>query len=133
MSDILSAMVTFVLASSEVTTLVGTRLYPERLPAGSTAEPTTMPCITYQLIDEPLITTHDLKVICRARVQMDVWGGTYKSAHATAEALSTLLHGYRGAWGDFVIGNVMRKAKRDQSEPDVELHRVVQDFIVSYR
>jgi len=72
MSDILASMATYLLTSSELTDLIGTRLRPMRLPAGSTSNPTVMPYVTYQLVDEPVHSTHDKKTTFKARVQVDV-------------------------------------------------------------
>lgn len=132
MSDILPALRTFLGATSAITALVSTRIYPEKLPAGTSTNPTPMPAVVYQLIDEPVITTHGNEQLFRARVQVDSWGGSYKSAHTLAAALHTALHGYRGLMGTVAVGGVFRQAKRDDPDPETGLHRVIQDFFIHY-
>ena len=132
MSDILSSLVAFLLLDGELTALIGTRLYPEKLPAGTTENPTQMPAVTFQLVDEPVIGTHDNKQAYKARIQLDAWGGSYKSAHAVADALHTALQGYRGAMGTNNVGGIFRKRRQDDPNPDIGLNRVSQDYLVNY-
>jgi len=132
MSDILSSLTSFLLLDANVTALVSTRIYPEKLPAGSTDNPTTMPALTYQLIDEPVGTTHDNNQTFKARIQLDAWGGSYKSAHSVADALHTSMQGYRGAMGSVHVGGVFRQRKTDDSNADVALFRVSQDYMINY-
>lgn len=131
MTDILASMVSFLQLDAALTALVGARIYAKNIPPATTDNPTIMPCITYQLIDEPVQTTHDSKSIYKARVQLDAHG-SYKSSHAVADALHLCLHGFRGDWDSFSIGNILRKRKQDLSDPDVELKRLSQDFVISY-
>lgn len=132
MSDILASMVTFLQTDAALTALVATRIYPEKLPPATTSTPNTFPALTYQLIDEPAAITHDRRTVYKARVQADAWGTSYKSAHAVADALHDLLHGFRGSWSPFTVGNVLRKRKNDLPEPDLGLERVSMDFVISY-
>lgn len=133
--SLLPALTAHLLNHASVSALVAARIYPERLPASTSATPNVMPLVTYQLLDEPATTTHDSQVIFRARVQVDAWGGSYKSAHAVADALFAALHGYRGAMGNqsVHVGGCFRTGKRDASDPNVELFRVVQEFSIHYR
>jgi len=127
-----SGLVTHLLRDAAISALISTRIYPEKLPAGSTSNPTVMPCLTYQLIDEPLQMTTDYKQLFRARIQIDSWGGSYKSAHALADAVHDALQGYHGAMGDHNVGVVLRQSKRDDPIPDIELNRVIQDYFFNY-
>lgn len=132
MSNILTAQLTYLRTISALTALVSTRIYPQTIPAGTSANPTPMPCLTFQMVDEPVITTHNNEQLFTARLQFDAWGGSYTSAHAVANALFTALHGYKGSMGTVPVGSVFRLIKRDDSDPDVALNRVIQDFIFNY-
>ena len=133
--SLLTALTSHLLSDAGLSALVGARIYPEKMPASTSATPNTMPLVTYQLIDEPVTTTHDRQVLPRARIQIDAWGGSYKSAHTTASAVFAALHGYRGALGDqsVNVGSIFCTSKRDASDPNVELFRVSQDFTVHYK
>lgn len=132
MSNILVAQLVYLRTITALTNLVSTRIFPDKLPAGTSTSPTPMPCLTYQMVDEPVITTQDNQKLFKARIQIDSWGGTYKSAHDVANALFTALHGYRGLMSTVWVGGVFRQVKRDDSDPDVALYRVIQDFIFNY-
>lgn len=132
MTDILSSMTAWLLQQTAITSVLEARIYPMAIPAGTTNSPTQMPCMTYQLIDEPVVTTHDGRSTYTARIQIDTFGGSYKSARGLADAVQGVLHGFRGAWGSLEIGGVFRKRKQDLIEPDSGLFRVSQDFIVNY-
>lgn len=132
MSNILTAQLVYLRTITALTSLVSTRIFPDKLPAGTSTTPTQMPCLTYQMVDEPVITTHDNEQLFMARIQFDSWGGSYGSAHAVAEALFTALHGYRGLMSTVHVGGVFRELKRDESDPDVALYRVIQDFVFNY-
>jgi len=132
MSNILTAQLTYLRTISALTALVSARIFPDKLPPGTSADPTPMPCLTYQMIDEPVITTHENEQLFMARIQFDSWGGSYASAHAVASALFTALHGYKGLMSTVYVGGVFRRLKRDDSDPDIGLHRVIQDFVFNY-
>lgn len=134
MSTVLPALVEHLKQSSRVTALVAERIYPERLPESTSATPNTMPLITYQLLDEPVITTHSNNNLFKAVVQIDAWGGGYKSAADVAWAVFYALQGYAGEMGELVtVGRVMRTSKRDASDPNVHLYRISQNFEINWK
>ena len=133
MSDIMASMAAYLLTRSELTDLIGRRLNPMCLPAGTTSTPTVMPSVTYQLIDDPVQTTHDGKTIFKARVQLDAWSDSYKSVHEIGDVLFRSLHGFRGSWPPFTIGFVFRGLKQDDSGAvDAGLEHLIQDFQIGY-
>lgn len=132
MSNILTAQLVYLRTITALTNLVSTRIFPDKLPPGTSTAPTPMPCLTYQMVDEPLVTTHNNKQLFMARIQYDSWGGSYKSAHDVENALFIALHGYQGLMSTVYVGGVFRKLRRDDSDPDVSLYRVIQDFIFNY-
>lgn len=132
MTDVIAACKSYLQIDNGVSTLVSTRIYPERLPAASTSAPNTFPAITLQLIDEPQMDTHDFKWHYIARVQVDCWDDTYKGAHSLADAVTAALHGYRGDWSGLVVGGIFRKRKTDLSDTEVQVFRVSMDFQVHY-
>ena len=104
------AVVSYLLADRAVSELVGTRLYPERFPAGA-----TMPVVTYQRIFGAEEINHDgPSGLARARLQLDCWSESYGGAVALGKAVTSALRNYPGAR----IINVM-----DLPEPKVALRR----------
>ena len=116
----------------DLSAIIGSRVYPLRLPDASTAAPNVLPAITYQLISDPLKTTHSGHVTRTARVQIDAYAETYKEAHAVADALE-LMHGYRGQMGDVTVGNIFRDSLREEAIPNAKMYSVSQDFVIRYK
>lgn len=133
MTSVLPALVTHLKQTAALTALIGERIYPERLPESTTETPNTMPLITYQLLEEPVNTTHTNNNLFRAVVQIDAWGGSYKSADAVAQALFNALHGYKGNLGGVETGAIQRTGKRDASDQNVALHRIIQNFSIPWK
>ena len=131
--SLLSSLASFLLNNPDVSAFVSDRVYPARLPDISTASPTTMPALTYLLVSDPLTTTYDGKVIGKARVQINSYGASYKSAHGLADTIRDVLHGYRGAMGSITIGACFRDSVRDDPQPDFDMTNVSQDFILHYK
>lgn len=93
--DLEDHLVVFILADATVSGLIGTRLWPEE-PAG---EPIVFPYALYTRIDtiragRRLETAID--PLPSARVQIDVWGLTRKSARRAAKAIRQRCDGYAG-------------------------------------
>lgn len=104
------AVVSYLLADSGVTALIGTRLYPERFPAGA-----TLPVVTYQRVFGAEEINHDgASGLARARLQLDCWAESYGGAVALGKAITDALRDYP----DARIVNVM-----DLPEPEVALRR----------
>ncbi len=133
--SLMPALTSHLLNNEAVAALVGTRIFPERLPDSTSATPNVMPLITIKMLDEPVKTTHSNNQIFSTRVAVKANGGSYKSAHDTADALHRALQGYVGRLGDgnVVTGGIFRKTKRDASEPNVALFGVVQEFLVNWK
>lgn len=136
--SLLSALSNHLLINESLSVLVGTRVYAEKMPASTSTAPNVMPLLTYKLLDEPVITTHGNNNLYQARVQLDAWGGSYKSAHAVANVIQNMLQGYRGVMYDkngnsVDVGGFFRKEKRDDPNEDVELFRVVQVYTINYK
>ena len=125
-------LISYLLLESGISALVSNRIYPEKLPAQTTAQPTSFPAITCLLVDEPVMTTYTNDQWFKARIQIDAWGSSYKSAHTVADAIHTALQGFRGNLGDNKVGGVFRQRRNDASEPDIELMRVSQDYMINY-
>lgn len=127
-----SGLATHLLLNAGVAALVSSRIYPSRIPDPTTGTPTTFPCLTYTLISEPIQNTFDGAQLFSARIQIDAWGSSYKSAHDTAAAVHLAMQGYHGALGEYAVGGVLRVRKNDTSYPDMKLYGVSMDYMINY-
>lgn len=115
-----------------LTALVGTRIYPQRLP-----QTPTLPAVTFFRVSGPTIQDFDGTAKTRARFQLDCWaeGDTaYADAHEVADQVIAALDGYGGQMGG--AGGVWCDATlindRDLPDPDTGWHRVSQDYEIWY-
>ena len=80
------------LEAPDVVSLVGTRVYPLKLPAQA-----VMPAITYQRISGPKpIATQADEGPTHARIRFNCWASTYEGANALAGAVVSVLKGDAG-------------------------------------
>lgn len=120
---------TYLLGLAPIATLLGTRIYPARLPQG-----VTLPAVTYQRIAGINEVTHDgAENLSRARIQIDVWADTYGAMVAIAKAIRAALSGYRGAMGDNPVTVARVLNEIDMPEPEPVLWRRVIDALIWHR
>lgn len=134
--SVVTAVVSHLLNDAGVAAVVGARVYPTEIPPATSATPNVLPLLTYRLLDDPPMRTHDKKDTRRARLQIDGWGGSYKSSHAAADAVYAALHGYKGAMGSegLHVGASFLKEKRDNDNTEsVELFNVEMVFEIHYK
>lgn len=77
-------------ASSAITTLIGSRIYPVIIP-----EDTTLPALSYWFVSGTASPTMDTRGTIRSRVQLDCWGQTYSDAVTLRAAVIQAIAGHR--------------------------------------
>lgn len=99
---------------TQITALVGTRIYPMILPLK-----VTYPCISFQTISDRGITTlnNDLPTLNYKRIQVNIWSKTYGNCKVLEERIKTVVY-TQNSNGDIVMGKV--ESIRDTN--DSELH-----------
>ena len=108
---------TKLLASTAVTALTSTRLYPIFLPQN-----TTYPAQTYQRISTmPVNTISGYSYLENARIQIDSWATSYS-------AVKTLARETLKAMDSSTSYEAVLEMEMDSYEPEVELYRVMQDY-----
>lgn len=110
-------MRSFLLAN---TTLVSTRIHP----FGKRPQREALPSITYQIVSGPVdhyahggVSDHEVSF------QFDCWADDADVAMAVAQEIRTALGGYRGTWGDHVVGSVFLSLVLDDYEAKTGLYR----------
>ena len=125
-----SALRTFVIAGSDVTALIGSRMYPLKMPQSP-----TMPLLVYQRISGP--REHDADGaagIANPRIQIDAWAATYTGAKDLATKVRKRIDGYSGDVGspavDVVFSHLL--SDRDFYDSETEYYRVSMDFEIMH-
>ena len=120
---------TYLLAQAPVSALIGTRIFPLRLPQG-----VTLPAVTYQRISGVPVISHDgASDLARARIQVDCWAASYAAMAGLAMAIRTALSGYRGPMGNNGATAARVINQIDLSEPEPALWRRMIDVAIWHR
>lgn len=121
----------YLIGGSAVSTLVGTRVYPVKLPQNP-----TYPAVTYEQVsgvrDYTLCGPNGL---AWPRVTISSWALSYSGARALADAVRQRISGFHGEWGSSPptqIGSVHLDNELDLYEDEAEVYRVAQDYIISF-
>lgn len=110
--------------------LLGTRVYPLRLPQGP-----TYPAITYFKVSNTRVRTMGAPNLGgRPRVQVSCWGETYASAKAVANQVRAALDGYgpatMGGVGGLVVKAVQLENEQDLEHNKPDLVEIALDFTI---
>jgi hypothetical protein len=136
MADIGEGMRAKLLATNAVTAILGTRIYPDRLP-----QRPTMPAAIYWVVsgvDEAGLG--GLLGVAHARVQVDAYATTRLGANALATAIRDALAatGGRGTWGAVdVSGCTPQGGERYDTQPlgdgsDDPQYITSRDYLISF-
>jgi len=124
------ALVAYLLANGGVSTLIGTRCHPQKLP-----ERPTYPALRYTQLDGPRdMHMQGASGHATPRYQLDAFATTYAQAKALAKAVRLALNGFSGTMGGaggVEVDAVFLVDERDLYDDDTEpegLYAVSQDF-----
>lgn len=124
-----AALVAELKAHAGLAALIGTRIYPLKLPQSA-----TFPAVTYQRISGPRVSCMGGDSLAHPRFQFDCWATGYLDALDVAAQVRAALQRTSGTIGSgsntasgvaiYLINEI------DDYEPDTEYYRVTLDFIV---
>jgi hypothetical protein len=119
------------LADAGVAALIGSRLYPLKLPQSP-----VYPASVYQRISGPRDHDHGGSTgKAEVRIQVTHWATSYSGVKQVAEAFRAALDGYSGAMGSTAVA-LCRLANEidgfEHTENDSGDYSVRQDFLVQY-
>ena len=121
--DIFEAIGTKLLATTAITTVVGTKVYHALRPAGSA------PCINY--FEAGYVPLHN-GVVEAPRYQISCRATTPKVAQNLAREVITTFHNFQGTVSGFDIQRVSVESKLLLPEPDTKLYHVPVDIRFVY-
>ena len=102
MADIQTAVRAILAADAGVSALVGTRIYPDRLPQN-----VTYPAITYEMYSEDSFEAMDgLLGIAEATIEVTCWASTRLVASSVQDAVRLALANYQGTSSGVVVRRI---------------------------
>jgi len=123
-----SEILTFIKSKSEVTDIVGNRIWYDKLP-----EDATLPAITFSRISDPHKYTQSGDSGHRnPRVQFSCWAETDQAAEDLGETLSGVMTAFVGAFGSINIQSSMIENKVDMHDPATKRYFVPVDIKFRY-
>lgn len=114
-------------ADSAVSGLLVDRVYPGGLPQGG-----GFPAVSISMVSGGGIPTIEGRGLTRTvRMQVDCWAETPDDADALAKAVRIALDGYIGPLDEDHAQAVLLANEQAFEEPEVDLHQVALDFMVT--
>lgn len=113
MTDIETAVYTYLQTKSEVTNLCSTRVYPDAMPQGC-----TLPAATYHEISgntEPHLRNES--GVCQTRLQVQCFASTAAAARGLREQIRLALTSKRGSCGGLFLCGVQTENKFGRYDP----------------
>lgn len=125
------AIYTLLAADAGLAALIGTRIYPSRLPQN-----TTMPAVAYEYIsgnDVPVIDAQAGYQVLRSRVEVTALGKNYSDVKAVLEAVRKACLYKHGVIGGVQVVSIVRAGMGpDLRADDLSLYMQSIDFIVTH-
>jgi len=112
-----------------LTALISTRMYPVILP-----QDPTYPAISYQRIDGP--REHAISSdagLAHPRIQIDSWGKHVGDCKAVATQVRNALQRWADMTSSPVVLDCFLECDEDSYEPETNIYRVRQDWIIWHR
>ena len=120
------ALYTKLTATSAITDLTSTRIYPLELP-----QDCTKPALVYQRIETDAISAfgQDLSTV-RVRVQITCWSTTFNEVMALAVAVKNALTRWSGTYDNIVIQDTFLDSEYEDNDWVTNQNGIIQEYIV---
>ena len=124
-----SALYSKLAATSGVTALVSTRIYPNAIPQNA-----SLPAIAYQVIStDRNYRQAGQSNVALPRIQITVEAVSYSSMVAVCAAVRAALSGYKGTVGTVVIGGIFLETEYDGYNLDTDTTVRRQDYTIEWK
>jgi hypothetical protein len=115
MADIESGLLAFLVGNTGLTALVGTRIYPLRVPEGA-----ALPALVYYKISGPSEHSKDGDMnLNHPRFQFTAWANKYGDAKAVGTAVTSALNAFANgsSMGGIVVAQIIVENDTDLHDP----------------
>lgn len=124
-------LVTHLLTISNLTAIIGARIYPLMMPQHAGGEPPKVPSLVYQRISvqrQPLVCTTDKTA--QGAVLINAYAVNYAAVKALAEQVRLALIDFKGMMGDVEIKGCFLDTETDLEDIEPGLYRVAQTWTI---
>lgn len=135
MADFSIALIHRLSQISDLTTLIGTRTYPQTLP-----EKVTFPALVYFMTNGPgEIRGHGERAGLRRNIlQFDIWSGRHAQSTEIEDVIFKALDGTRGLWGTganqiFVDAILAMGSPVDLPDANTRAYRITRDYLIIWK
>ena len=134
MKDIRPALRSFLLGSAPIAAVVASRVYPIKLPAGTTGASVVYSRVSgggdYHL--------QGISGFANQRFQIDAWAPTADAATSLADMIRDRIDGYRGDMGSdspptVTVHGVFFADQREDYDDAAKLHRMSRDYFIVFK
>lgn len=130
--DIRPALRAFLLADASIAAVVGTRIYPIKIPQGVAAA-----SLVYTKVSaRPDHHMSGASGLARPRLQLDAWAPTADAALWLADLVRERLDGYSGTMGSggaaVTVQGVFFADEREDFDDAANLFRMSRDYFINY-
>jgi hypothetical protein len=128
----LTDFVSYLQNNSSISAIVGSRIYPQRLPQN-----VTYPAISFNQVSATrAFSLSGATGRSRRRITINCWATSEAGADAIATAVRRAISGWSGGWmRDSFVGSILLDNEYDFFEEDagtVGVYRIAQDYIVAH-
>lgn len=110
---------------ANITALVGSRIYPVKMPDNP-----TFPAISFQsiFVERMHAMTGAVNGTTRAQVQIDSRATTPAAARTIAKKVHNALNGFSGTIDSLVVGSCLSISEQSFFEDEIDVHRQMQEY-----
>jgi hypothetical protein len=138
---VIQGLRSYLLANASIAAIVGTKVYPLRLPQKVDLVPPSCAIVLTLVDDIGEAHLRGPNALSRARIQVDCWAKQYDDAVALASFCRQRIDGYSGTWTDTAspqeqirVQAILSDSGSEFVEEEIQggLYRQSTDYMVSY-
>ena len=119
---------TYMLSRSAISTLIGTRMYNQKLPNDP-----TLPAITYNRISTVRRRSHDGdSSLTRPRIQYSCWGATPDDVEDLSDAIEDEMKSFSGTAGSSTVYATIVENRLSMYDSESKFYHIPIDLMVQY-
>ncbi len=138
---VIEGLRSYLLANASIAAIVGTQVYPLRLPQKVNVTPPSGAIVLTRVDDIGEAHLRGPNALSRARIQVDAWAKQFDDAVELGSLVRQRIDGYSGTWTDGAspaslirVQAILSDSESDFTEEEIQggLYRQSTDYMVTY-